>query len=75
MSYYDTFKLAPNVHPTLHHYAKYVKCPFQSLMIKHQQIPFIRRLLHIRHCAKNSMNTHLIISAHHVILSWEMTLV
>ena len=29
MRYYDTFKLAPNIHPTFHHYAKYVKCPFQ----------------------------------------------
>ena len=33
MKYYDTFKLAPNIHPTFDHYAKYVKCPLQSLMI------------------------------------------
>ena len=76
MRYYDTFKLAPNIHPTFHHYAKYVKCPFQSLMIitpadTIYQVFF----LHVRHCAKNSMNIHLIISSHNMILSWEMTLV
>ena len=33
MSLYDTFKLAPNIQPSFYLYTKYLKCPFQRLMI------------------------------------------
>ena len=33
MSHYDIFKLAPNIQPHLYHYTKYLKYPFQRLMV------------------------------------------
>ena len=33
MSHYDIFKLTSNIQPHLYHYTKYLKYPFQRLMI------------------------------------------